>query len=126
MVSMIKALAIKWAVIAVAIWVTTAVVSGFDVHGGVGTYLLVAVVFATVNSLLGSVLRLLSFPVIVLTLGVFSVVITAFMLLITDWLMDTFDVDGFGTAFVGAIVIALVTMVLDVVLPGSKKEKSSH
>ena len=126
MVSMIKALAIKWAVIAIAIWVTTAVVSGFDVHGGVGTYLLVAVVFATVNSLLGSVLRLLSFPVIVLTLGVFSVVITAFMLLITDWLMDTFDVDGFGTAFVGAIVIALVTMVLDVVLPGSKKEKSSH
>ena len=122
MVAMIKALAIKWAVLAVAIWVTTALLSGFDVHGGVGTYLLVAVVFATVNTLLGSILRLLSFPVIVLTLGVFSLVITAFMLVVTDWLMDTFDVDGFGTAFIGAIVIAVVTMILDLVLPTSKEK----
>jgi len=118
---MVKALAIKWAVLAVAIWVTTVIVSGIDVKGdGVGTYFLIAVVFATVNTLLGSILRLLSFPIIALTLGVFSLVITAFMLIVTDWLMDTFDVDGFGAAFIGAIVIAVVTMVLDWVLPTSK------
>jgi putative membrane protein len=122
MVVMVKALAIKWAVLAVAIWVTTAIISGVDVNGGVGTYLLVAAIFATVNTLLGSILRLLSFPIVVLTLGVFSLVITAFMLLVTDWLMDTFDVDGFGSAFAAAIVIAVVTMVLDFVLPTSKEK----
>src|SRR5690242_13465 len=107
---MVKALAIKWAVLAVAIWVMTAIVSGVDVKGGgVGTYLLIAVVFATVNTLLGSILRLLSFPIIALTLGVFSLVITAFMLLVTDWLMDTFVVDRFGAASAAALVIAVVS-----------------
>ena len=95
-------------------------VSGIDVNGGAGTYLLVAIVLASVNAVLGSILRLLTFPLIVLTLGVFSLVINALMLMVTDGLMDSFDVDGFGPALLGAVIIAVVTIFLDVILQPSR------
>ena len=60
-------------------------------------------------------------PVILLTLGLFSLVITAFMLLVTDWLMDTFEVDGLGPALAAAVIIAIVSMVLDLVFDTSRK-----
>ena len=118
---MMRALLFKWLILAVAVWVTAALVSGINVDGGVGTYLLIALVFATVNVLLGSILRLLTFPLIALTLGIFSLVITAFMLLLTDWLMDSFDVDGFGPAFLGALIIAIVSTILDLVFLPSRR-----
>ena len=118
---MMRALLLKWLILAVAVWVTAALVSGITVDGGVGTYFLIAFVFATVNVLLGSILRLLTFPLIALTLGIFSLVITAFMLLVTDWLMDSFDVDGFGPAFLGALVIAIVSTILDLVFLPSRR-----
>ena len=115
-----RALLIRWLILAVAVWVTTALVSGIDVNGGAGTYLLVAIVLASVNAVLGTILRLLSFPLIVLTLGIFSLVINALMLLVTDSLMDSFDVDGFGPALLGAVIIAAVTLVLDLVFRPSR------
>ena len=122
---MIKSLLVRWFVLAAAVWVTTALVSGIEVNGGgVGTYLLIAIVLATVNAVLGSILRVLTFPLIALTLGVFSLVITALMLLVTDWLMDSFDVDGFGPAFLGAVIIAVVTLVLDVVFLPDRRRRA--
>jgi putative membrane protein len=118
--SLMRALLIRWLVLAVAVWVTTALVSGIDVNGGAGTYLLVAIVLASVNAVLGTILRLLTFPLIVLTLGIFSLVINALMLMVTDSLMDSFDVDGFGPALLGAVIIAGVTLVLDLVLQPSR------
>jgi putative membrane protein len=116
-------LLLRWLILAAAVWVTAGVLSGIDVHGGLGTYLLVAIVLATVNAILGTILRLLTFPLIILSLGVFSLVISALMLLVTDSLMDSFDVDGFGPAFLGAVIIAIVTMVLDVVfMPARRRE----
>jgi putative membrane protein len=123
---MIRALLIRWLVLAVAVWVTTALVSGIEVDGGVGTYLLVAIVLATVNAFLGTILRILTFPLIALTLGIFSLVITAFMILITDWLMDSFDVDGFGPAFLGAIIIAIVTLVLDLIFLPERRRRAQN
>jgi putative membrane protein len=123
---MIGSLLVRWLVLAAAVWVTAGILSGIDVHGGVGTYLLVAIVLATVNAVLGSVLRLLTFPLILLSLGAFSLVITALMLLVTDGLMDSFDVDGFGPAFVGAVIIAVVTMVLDVVFLPQRRRAARH
>ena len=114
-------LLVRWAVLAVAVWVMASVISGIVVvDGGIGTYLFIAAVFATVNALLGTILRIFTLPVIVLTLGLFSLVISALMLLVTDWLMDSFEIDGFFPALWGAIVLAIVTMVLDVVLVRDK------
>ena len=113
---MLRALLIKWACLALAVWATTGLLGDVRVDGGVGTYLLVAAVFATVNVVLGTVVRLLTLPLLLLTLGLFSIVVNALMLLVTDWLMDSFDVDGFGTALVGAVIIAVVSAVLELVL----------
>ena len=121
---MVRSLLIRWIVLATAVWVTTALVSGIDVHGGLGTYLLVAIVLATVNAVLGSILRVLTFPLIALSLGVFSLVITALMLIVTDGLMDSLDVDGFGPAFLGAVIIAIVTMVLDLVFLPDRRRRA--
>ena len=110
---MLRALLVKWACLAVAVWATTGLLSDVNVDGGVGTYLLIAAVFATVNVVLGTIVRLLTLPLMVLTLGLFSLVVNALMLLVTDWLMDSFDVEGLGTAILGALIIAVVGAVLE-------------
>ena len=113
---MIRALLVKWACLAVAVWATTGLLGDVRVDGGAGTYLLVAAVFATVNVVLGTVVRLFTLPLMLVTLGLFSIVVNALMLLVTDWLMDTFDIAGFGTALLAALIIAIVSAVLELVL----------
>ena len=111
-----RALLVKWVCLAVAVWATTGLLSGVRVDGGAGTYLLVAAVFATVNVVLGTLVRLLTLPLILVTLGMFAIVINASMLLVTDGIMDSFDVDGLGTALLAALIIAVVSAVLELVL----------
>ena len=113
MTPVFRSLLIKWACLAVAVWATTGLLDGVNVDGGIGTYLLIAAVFATVNLVLGTVVRLLTLPLILVTLGLFSLVVNALMLLVTDWLMDSFDVDGLGTAILAALIIAVVGAVLE-------------
>jgi len=125
----IRALALKWVCLALAVWVTTALLADVRVDGGVGTYLLVAAVFATVNVVLGTVVRLFTLPLMLLTLGLFSIVVNALMLLVTDWLMDSFDVDGLASAIVAALIISVVSAVLELVLQPmtrAREERSSR
>jgi putative membrane protein len=78
-------------------------------------------IFGVINSLVKPVLQILSIPFIVVTLGLFLIVINALMLLLTSKIADTLDlgfhVDGFWTAVWGAIVISLVGIVVDTALP---------
>lgn len=113
---MLRDLLLRWVCLAAAVWFTTAVVPGIDVDGGLGTYLLVAAVFATVNAVLGTIVRLLTLPLVLLTLGLFSLVVNALMLQVTDALMDSLEVDGFWWAVVAALVIAVVSALLEVVV----------
>jgi putative membrane protein len=76
----------------------------------------VAAVFATVNVVLGTIVRLFTLPLMLLTLGLFSIVVNALMLLVTDWLMDSFDIEGLGTALLAALIISVVSAVLELVL----------
>jgi putative membrane protein len=85
--------------------------------------LFVALILGIVNAFVSPVLKLLSIPFIIITLGLFLLVINALMLLFTEWLADLFDidffVDGFWTAVGGAIVITIVTWVVGLVLGDS-------
>ena len=84
--------------------------------------LLVSAVFGVVNATLRPLLTVLTCPLIVLTLGLFTLVLNALMLLVTGWLSESwslgFTVTGFWPAFWGGLVVGLVSMVLAVVLPG--------
>jgi putative membrane protein len=101
-------------VVALAFVVTTRLIPGIQVHGGVSAYLLVAVVFGLVNGILGPVLRLVTLPISILTLGLFLLVLNALLLLLTAWLVPSaLTIDGFLSALLGAILIGLVSWVLN-------------
>jgi putative membrane protein len=105
---------------AAALWVAATFVSGIHA-GGAGSILAVAVVFGVVNTFVKPLLKLLSCPVIVLTLGLFTLVINALMLMLTAWvgrhLGIDFAVDTFLAAFLGALIVSLVSMVLAWLMP---------
>ena len=111
----------RLAVIALAVWLAAAYVPGITVRQGVASYALIAVIFAVVNVLVKPVLKLLSFPLLLLTAGLFLVVINAAMLGLTALLTERLAVDGFGPAVVASLLISAVTWVGDNVL-GLKKD----
>ena len=84
--------------------------------GVVGTYLWIALIFAVVNAIVGPILRLLSLPFVLLTLGLFLLVINAALLGLTALLTDRLTVDGFISAVLGGLVLAIGGWVADVVL----------
>jgi putative membrane protein len=122
-VEMIGRFAARVVVLAGIIWLVAYLVDGIDVVdsggdlGRVGTYLWVALLFALVNTILGPVIRLLSLPFVILTLGLFLLVINAALLAITAGLSDRLEVDGFGTAVLGGFLIALFGWIAELVLP---------
>lgn len=110
---------------AAALWVAAYLVPGIQA-GGAGSILAVAVVFGLVNALVRPILKLLSCPIIFLTLGLFTLVLNALMLMLTAWvgaqLGIDFKVAGFWpSAFLGALVVSVVSTVLSWFLPDKKE-----
>ena len=93
---------------AFAMWAATQIVPGIHARG-LGSLLLAALVFGLVNAFLRPILVFLSFPITVLTLGLFLLVVNAAMLGLTAALLPSFRVDGFWAALFGSIVISLVS-----------------
>jgi putative membrane protein len=84
--------------------------------GEFGTYLWIGLLFGVVNAVVGPVLRLLSLPFVVLTLGLFLLVINAALLGLTALLTDRLTVDGFVTALLGGLILAIAGWVADQIL----------
>ena len=108
--------------LAVAAWLLSGISIGGDTdREELLTLLLVALIFGIVNSFVRPVVNLLSLPLYVLTLGLMYFVVNALMLMLTSWIADQLDVgfhvDGFWTAVVGGIVIALVSWGVTLLLP---------
>jgi putative membrane protein len=115
-------LLIRLIINAVALYVATQVkIPGLSFNGGDWTTIaLVAFIFGLVNALVRPLLTLLTCPLMILTLGLFTLVINALMLALTGWIAGQlhlgFTVDGFAAAFVGALVVSIVSLVLTLVL----------
>jgi putative membrane protein len=114
----VRSLLLHWILNAAALWAAAALIPGLDFTGGPGDLLLVAAVFGIVNSTLRPILTVLTCPLIVVTLGLFTLVINALMLLVTGWLSESwnlgFAVSGFWAAFFGGLVVGLVSTALSV------------
>lgn len=116
---MLAALLIRWAILAVAFAITSWLLSGMDVSGGVWGYIWVSALFGVANAILGTILRLITLPLSLFTLGLFSLVVTAIMLSITDAISGNLTIDEFWwTAIWAAIILAFVTVIIEVVLLG--------
>ena len=101
---------------AAALWVAIHVVPGLAYQGEWPSLFLVALVFGVLNAAVRPILKILTFPLLILTLGLFTFVINAFMLWLTGWVSDRlhlgFHVAGFGAAFLGALVVSVVSLLL--------------
>jgi putative membrane protein len=111
---------------AVALAAAAWLIGGISVGPGttgerVLTLLAVALIFGLVNAIVRPIARLISLPLLILTLGLFTFVVNALMLMLTAWIGDQFDlafeVDGFWSALLGALVISVVTFVINLLLP---------
>lgn len=105
-------LILKLFVNAAALWVAGYLVTGIDLDGDFLTIMLVALVFGIVNTFIKPILKALSFPVIILSLGLFALVINAAMLGITAAWTNALSIADFWSALLGAIVISVVSAVL--------------
>ncbi|MBE7338069.1 phage holin family protein [Corynebacterium aurimucosum] len=100
--------------VAVAFWAVVAIVPGIDiVPATTQNFLLIAAVFIIVNEVVTPILRFLGAPLTCLTLGLFALVINGAVLLLVSALMDSLDIDGWGAAIIGAIVLAIVSSVVN-------------
>lgn len=104
-----------------ALWLATRIVPGVEHTGSALSLLLVALVFGVVNAVVRPLLKLLTCPLILLTFGLFAFVINALMLWLTSAISGAlglgFHVAGFVPAFLGALVVTVVNLLLSVILP---------
>jgi putative membrane protein len=112
---------IRFAISAVALWVAATYIPGPPgiefTDDTVTSVLFVALVFGLVNVFIKPIVKLLSLPARILTLGLFSLVINTAMLALTALIMEQLTIDGFVPAFIGALVISVISAVLGFLVP---------
>lgn len=120
-----KLLLARMVVLAIAFVSVDLVMDTVSVSGGLLGGLGVAALYGVVSAVIGTVLRLLALPLILITAGLFELVINAGLLLMTEWLTDWLEIDGFLSALGAAVVLSLASMliavVIGVVIPGSRR-----
>ena len=101
----------RWFVNALALYIVAKILPGIHLVD-FGSALVAALIIGFVNTLIKPILLLLTFPITILSLGLFALVINALMILLASALTPGFKVDGFGTAFIGSILLSVVSMIL--------------
>ena len=111
---------------AAALWVAIQLVDGIDHTGSWWSLMCVALVFGVLNASVRPLLKLLSLPILILTLGLFIFIINALMLRLTSWVSGLlglgFHVEGFWAAFFGGLIVSIVSLMLSV-FTGARKMK---
>jgi len=108
---------IKWFICTVSLAVAAWVIQGITIQNG-WALLFAALVVGFLNAFLRPILILLTLPLTILTLGFFTFVINALMILFTAEIVGGFSVDGFWSAFLAALVMSIVSFFLNVLVPG--------
>jgi len=113
---------------ACALWVATQLVRGVTFDGDLLPFLGVALIFGVVNATIRPVAKILTFPLIIITLGIFALVVNGLMLSLTSKLSGAlglgFHVNGFRAAFLGALVVSVVSTLLSIFLRASTSSSS--
>lgn len=102
---------VRWILSALALYIVARLLPGFHLTD-FGSAMVAVIIIALVNALIKPILFLLTLPITILTLGLFSLILNAFMLMLAGALTPGFKVDGFWTALVGSILLSVVTTIL--------------
>jgi len=118
---------LRWAINAVAIWLAIRFVPGIHLQSGWVSVIWLALIFGLVNALLRPLLKLLTCPLIILTLGLFTLLINTFLFWLTGQIGQFFGIgitmDGFWPAFLGGVVITVVSVVLSLILKDEMRSR---
>jgi putative membrane protein len=108
---------VKIVIGAAALWVAVQIISGLEFDGSVATLLIIALILGVVNAVVKPILKLLSLPLVVITLGLFLLVVNAITLWIVVQISEAFELgltsDSFGATFLGALVVSVVVWALE-------------
>jgi putative membrane protein len=99
-------LLVKFLATAGALWLAAWIVDGIELSDEIGTILWVALVFGIVNMFLKPIMKLLTLPLLLISLGLFAVVINTALLALTGWLTSGLHIDGFWSALLGSLIIS--------------------
>lgn len=119
-----KRIVIRIAINALALWVAAGLIGGITLEEGFWKLVLAAAVFGIVNAFLKPILILFSLPAVILTVGIALIVINAVMLVITDALTDALEIENFGSAVLGALVISAVSWAAGRLLPDKNRNSN--
>jgi putative membrane protein len=106
-----RRMVIHWVIMALAVWLTSLIVPGIQVSNAIAA-LIAAIAIGLVNATIGSFLKVITFPITVVTFGIFWLTINGICLKLASIFVPGFQVFGFGAAFWGAIVLSVVNMLL--------------
>ena len=118
---------IKLILNAIALWLTSVIVAGVrivpyadDTFAVIVTYLLVALIFGFVNSVIGTFVRVLAFPLYILTLGLLSFIVNGLLLLLAAWISSWFgfglEIESFWWGVLGAFVLGIISWILGLII----------
>jgi putative membrane protein len=112
----IVAFLVRWAILTLAVWIAAAIVPGIVLDGWKSA-IVVGLILGFLNAILKPILFFISLPITVLTLGLFLLIINTALLALTAWIAGqidgiSFDIDDFWAAFLGALIISLVSWIL--------------
>jgi putative membrane protein len=111
-------LLVRLVINAVALWVASQLVSGLAIQTSGLNLLIVAIIFGVVNAFIRPIVDLFTCPFYLLTLGLFTFVVNALMLMLTAWISGgRLEVSGFWPAFLGGIVMSIASFLLSILLP---------
>ena len=123
---MLKRLIARWVILAIAFAVVAGLLSGVELHGGVRGALWVSALFAVVNLVIGTLVRLVTIPIMLLTLGLFGILVNALVLrLVAHWSSDLV-IHDWGSAILAAILLSVVSWLLGRTPLGRPKREAKH
>ncbi|MCI0396009.1 MAG: phage holin family protein [Chloroflexi bacterium] len=120
---------LRWAINTIALWAAVEFVPGIHHEGSGFSLLLIALIFGLVNALIRPLLVLLTCPFIILTMGLFILIVNTIMLSLTAWLAgpEVLDlgltIEGFWPTFLGALVISIISGVINAVVKDASEEE---
>ncbi len=117
----------------VAIWLASEILSGVSINDD-GTWQstvlvvgVVALIFTLVNTIIKPIVKIVTFPIYILTLGLFFVIVNAAMLLLTSWISSHtsfgLTIDNFGTAVIASLIISIVAAIIVAILPDRRRSR---
>lgn len=112
---------LRWFALAAALWCATLLVPGIRINGGALTYLWVALLFGIINAIIGGIVKVLTFPITFLTLGLFIFVVNAMMLSLTARWSSALDVRDFWSALFACLIISAITTSVNLLTGKSRR-----